>query len=130
MLFAIKPRTAGLPVSARAIEQGWPLADGEMFTVETDDDVRDLVLAEDGKSLARKPPPEPEVTAWAPSEIIAAIKAIDYAKANAILAAADEVTKAEFFAARRVREDDSRLVTALAGGDITIADLKRQIAGK
>ena len=130
MLFAIKPRTAGLPVSARAIEQDWPLADGETFTVETDDDIRDLVLAEDGKSLARKPPPEPEVTAWAPSEIIAAIKAIDYAKANAILAATDEVTKAEFFAARAVREDDDRLVSALAGADISVADLKRQIAGR
>jgi hypothetical protein len=50
LMFAITPRGVGMPVGARAIRAGWPLADGETFAVDTES-VDGLVLAEDGVSL-------------------------------------------------------------------------------
>ena len=57
MTYAITPRGVGLPVGARAIEPGWPLAAGETFAVN--DWHEGLVLAEDGLSLREAQPDDP-----------------------------------------------------------------------
>lgn len=51
MLFAITPRGVGRPVGARAINPGWPLAEGETFTVSVFEE--GMVLGEDGFSVRR-----------------------------------------------------------------------------
>lgn len=48
-MYAITPKGIGNPVCARQIQPGWPLANGEAFTVE--EYSPDMVLAEDGLSL-------------------------------------------------------------------------------
>lgn len=55
-MYAIKPFGIGKPVGARAIADGWPLEEGEAFTVEHW--APDMVLAADGKSLRKATPAE------------------------------------------------------------------------
>lgn len=48
--WAITPRGIGRPVGARAIRKGWPLSEGEAFTVEAENP-SEFVLAEGGASV-------------------------------------------------------------------------------
>lgn len=56
-LFAITPFEIAKPPGARAIQDDWPLIDGETFTWEADR-IDDLVLAEDEVSLRPGTPEE------------------------------------------------------------------------
>lgn len=86
-MYAITPSGVGRPVGARAIEPGWPLADGETFAV--DDWYEDLVLAEDGKSLRAARPGDPSAEARARTvSARALIRRLPEAKQKAIVAAA------------------------------------------
>jgi hypothetical protein len=55
-MYAITTKGVGTYVGARSIEAGWPLADGETFTVS--DYSPDMVLADDGNSLRKASPSE------------------------------------------------------------------------
>lgn len=56
-MFAITPNGVGKPVGARRIRDGWPLAEGETFTLPGDTVIDGMVLAADGVSLEPAPPP-------------------------------------------------------------------------
>jgi hypothetical protein len=69
MRFAITPHGIGKPVGWRMIEEGWPLAQGETFTVDDDGvggaTMPNKVLANDGVSLRLKTQAERDAEAQA-----------------------------------------------------------------
>jgi hypothetical protein len=112
----------GVVVNVIMAGEGYSPPDG-VTAIESD--TAGIGYRYDGKALTRPAddgPPAP--LAWPPAVIIAAIKAINPAKARAILANADEITKAEFFTARLVREDDARLLAAISAVGITMSEVK------
>lgn len=56
MRWAVTLYGVGEAVGARAIEDDWPLAEGETFTVAAEAYRPGMVLADDGVSLAEPPP--------------------------------------------------------------------------
>lgn len=64
---------------------------------------------------------------FAPSQIIAALKAIDPAKAAAVLSGADAMTVLEFQTATGIRMDDARLNAALSAVGLTPQELQAAI---
>ena len=54
MLFAIKPRGPGARVGFRKIREGWPLQEGEAFTVELNAAPEDKVLNAAGTGLRKE----------------------------------------------------------------------------
>ena len=62
-----------------------------------------------------------EVKAWHPAQIVAGLVALG--AAQAVLGAIDDVTKARFFTAVRVRVDNPELISALSAAGVTIEQL-------
>jgi hypothetical protein len=69
---------------------------------------------------------EGRVQKYTPPQIITALETMEIA--STILANTDDITKAKFYTAKLIREDDPRLLAALSAVGKTIDDLKAVIS--
>ena len=113
-MYAITPFGVGRSVGARAIKPGWPLADGEVFTVADWHD--GLVLAEGGVSLRQRQPDDPPD---GPPREVSKLAIVDRLEAAGLRAAAktalaqDDLRQDRWDNAVAVRADDADVRTLL-----------------
>lgn len=82
----------------------------------------------DGAKFTAPVPQPATVPEFTPLQIIHALRSFDPVKAKSLLDGIDELDRAEFYAAVKVRADEPRLVAGLATIGLTVGDLAKYMS--